>query len=49
MIIGFRPPLSLSLCAGLLTPPHFDLYDEIGIVPGVGKVGIIAPFYSWRN
>lgn len=43
------PTFPKSLCAGLLAPPHFDFCDEIGIVLRVGKVGIIALFYSWRN
>lgn len=40
----FQTPTFPNLCAGLPTPPHFDFCNEIGIVPKVGKVGIIAHF-----
>lgn len=48
-IIGYRHPLFvISLCRDS-HPIFFVFYDAIGIVPRVGKVGTVAPFYSWRN
>lgn len=40
-IIGFRLLFLISV-QGYPPHPHFDLCDATGIVPRVGKVGIIA-------
>lgn len=49
MVIGYRLPFYLISLCRVPTPPHFGFYDAIGIVPIVGKMGIITPFYIWRN